>query len=166
MIVDGNSTSSLIWKENITISNTQNYNFSFWVHPSVAAIGAQKPDLDVRVNGTSVMYLSGASLLPTWKKYYVQISGMNGSTIEIHQTNLMPTGTAYGLDDLSLKRCVRNINIIYNPVTDVSCFGHDDGSATANVSGGQQPYTYQWSSGEISETIVNKFAGPYTLNCD
>jgi len=163
MIVDGNNSSSLIWKQNVTIVNTQTYNFVFWVHPSVAALGGQQPDLQVRVNGTPVMTLPGASLLPTWRRYFVQISGMSGSTIEIHQTNSMRRGTAYGLDDISLKQCIRNINIDFNPVTDVSCHGFDDGSATSVVSGGTQPYTYQWSSGEVSPTIIEKVAGPYTL---
>ena len=163
MIVDGNNSSSLIWKQNVTIVNTQTYNFVFWVHPSVAALGGQQPDLQVRVNGTPVMTLPGASLLPTWRRYFVQISGMSGSTIEIHQTNSMRRGTAYGLDDISLKQCIRNINIDFNPVTDVSCHGFDDGSATGVVSGGTQPYTYQWSSGEVSPTIIEKVAGPYTL---
>ena len=163
MVIDGNTTVSLIWSQNVTILSSQTYTFSFWVHPSVASVGGQQPNLDVRVGSTSVLNLSGASLLPTWRKYSVQISGISGSSIEIHLAGFLPAGTAYGLDDMSLKACVRNIIVNYHPVTHVSCYGHDDGSATAVVTGGTQPYTYQWSSGETSGVIIDKVAGPYTL---
>jgi len=51
-----------------------------------------------------------------------------------------------------------NINI---SSTNVSCFGGNDGTATANVNGGQQPYVYQWSNGGFSPTISNLSAGTY-----
>lgn len=45
--------------------------------------------------------------------------------------------------------------------TDVACFGANSGSITANVNGGQQPYTYNWSNGTSSATINNLTAGNY-----
>ena len=44
---------------------------------------------------------------------------------------------------------------------DVNCFGGNTGSITANVNGGQQPYTYQWSNGANTATINNLTAGTY-----
>ncbi len=45
--------------------------------------------------------------------------------------------------------------------TNVSCFGGNDGSATANVNGGQQPYVYSWSNGGFNPTISGLTAGTY-----
>ncbi len=51
-----------------------------------------------------------------------------------------------------------NINITSN---NVSCFGGNNGSATANVNGGQQPYVYLWSNGGFNPTISNLSSGTY-----
>ena len=46
--------------------------------------------------------------------------------------------------------------------TDISCFGSNDGTATANASNGTTPYTYLWSNGASTATISGLFAGTYT----
>lgn len=38
------------------------------------------------------------------------------------------------------------------------------GTCTATPSGGQSPYTYQWSSGETTKTINNKCSGSYNVS--
>ena len=49
-------------------------------------------------------------------------------------------------------------------IVGASC-GQNDGSATANVSGGAQPYTYLWSpSGGSSATAVGLSGGTYTVS--
>lgn len=53
-----------------------------------------------------------------------------------------------------------NLNIT---ATNVSCNGGNNGSATANVSGGQQPYTYLWSNSSTAQTITNLTPGSYSL---
>ena len=47
--------------------------------------------------------------------------------------------------------------------SNVSCHGGNDGGATANVSGGQAPFTYAWSNGQSSETITNLEPGNYSV---
>ncbi len=44
-----------------------------------------------------------------------------------------------------------------------SCAGDANGSATANVSGGTFPYSYQWSNGGQTSTIEGLSAGTYTV---
>lgn len=44
---------------------------------------------------------------------------------------------------------------------DISCFGANDGDATASVSGGTLPYTYLWSNGSTSNSISGLVAGTY-----
>ncbi len=49
--------------------------------------------------------------------------------------------------------------------TDVDCFGGNDGTATANVSGGTAPFTYSWNTNPVQTTALatNLVAGTYTV---
>ncbi|NKQ39204.1 MAG: hypothetical protein HF967_07040, partial [Methanosarcinales archaeon] len=47
--------------------------------------------------------------------------------------------------------------------TNVTTVGANDGTATANPSGGTAPYTYLWSNGATTQTISNLAAGTYTV---
>lgn len=46
---------------------------------------------------------------------------------------------------------------------DISCNGLADGSARAFVEGGTAPYSYLWSGGQTTETILGQSAGAYTV---
>ncbi|MEM6722396.1 MAG: T9SS type B sorting domain-containing protein, partial [Bacteroidota bacterium] len=46
----------------------------------------------------------------------------------------------------------------------VTCFGFDDGQASATVSGGTQPYTYVWDNGETTPIATNLDAGIHDLS--
>ena len=46
---------------------------------------------------------------------------------------------------------------------DASSFGTCDGSASVATTGGTPPYNYQWSTGEITDTIAGLCAGTYNL---
>ncbi|HXK80777.1 MAG TPA: T9SS type A sorting domain-containing protein [Bacteroidales bacterium] len=48
-------------------------------------------------------------------------------------------------------------------ITNVSCFGFNNGSATVNVTGGTPPYYYEWSNGINSQNITELVAGNYSL---
>jgi len=48
-------------------------------------------------------------------------------------------------------------------VTDATC-NNSDGSATANVSGGTSPYTFNWSNGNSNQTANNLAAGNYSVS--
>ncbi|EMR01642.1 SprB repeat-containing protein [Cesiribacter andamanensis] len=47
--------------------------------------------------------------------------------------------------------------------TNPACFGQASGSITSSLSGGQAPYSYQWSTGATSQDLTNVAAGTYTL---
>ncbi len=47
--------------------------------------------------------------------------------------------------------------------TDVTCVGDSDGTATVMVSGGQMPYTFDWSNGGDTQTITGLAPGTYTV---
>lgn len=47
--------------------------------------------------------------------------------------------------------------------TDVTCFGGNDGEATASSTGGTTPYTYLWSNADADSIGNNLIAGSYTV---
>ena len=47
--------------------------------------------------------------------------------------------------------------------TDILCFGDGTGNADLSVSGGTNPYDFQWSNSEITEDISNLTVGTYTV---
>lgn len=51
-----------------------------------------------------------------------------------------------------------------NPViTNVSCFGGDNGAITAGATGGVPPYSFDWSNGDTGNTITGLTAGSYMV---
>ena len=55
------------------------------------------------------------------------------------------------------------IDALASTVVNVRCFGDSNGSISADVNGGIQPYIYNWDNGETTATISNLLAGEYTL---
>ncbi|RIV17852.1 hypothetical protein DYU11_30730 [Fibrisoma montanum] len=47
--------------------------------------------------------------------------------------------------------------------TPVTCFGRADGAIQLAVSGGTQPYVYQWSNGATTEDLTSLIAGIYSV---
>lgn len=48
--------------------------------------------------------------------------------------------------------------------TDISCFGENDGSIVATVTGGVSNYSYSWSDGQMNNAATGLMAGDYTLD--
>ncbi|MFT4525747.1 MAG: subtilisin family serine protease, partial [Bacteroidia bacterium] len=62
--------------------------------------------------------------------------------------------------------CVTSSNPLVASISgssDVSCFGGNNGSATASASGGVTPYSYSWSNGETGATATALTAGTHTV---
>ncbi len=57
-----------------------------------------------------------------------------------------------------------NLNIsMYNGNVNISCNGFTDGAITLVLSGGSLPYSYNWSSGQTTQSINNIAAGNYSV---
>ncbi|MBM3164950.1 MAG: gliding motility-associated C-terminal domain-containing protein, partial [Bacteroidetes bacterium] len=102
----------------------------------------------------------------------VTISGIGG-TAPYNGTGSfnVPAGTyTYPLVDAN--GCQTSVTITINqpPVLSLSltqininCNGFATGSIIANPAGGQAPYTYLWSNGQITQSLNNLIAGTYTV---
>jgi hypothetical protein len=94
----------------------------------------------------------------------------NGITDSIN-TNL--SAGAYNITVTDSYGCVKNtsvtitepaiISLSVNALSNVTCNGVGDGSATINATGGTIPYTYLWSNGSATNTISSVGPGNYIL---
>ncbi|MBN8701568.1 MAG: gliding motility-associated C-terminal domain-containing protein [Bacteroidetes bacterium] len=57
-----------------------------------------------------------------------------------------------------------NVLSINPSITNVTCSGDCDGTATANALGGTTPYSYAWSTGDVTASVSDLCAGSYTLS--
>ncbi len=106
------------------------------------------------VSDTTYTICNGDSLL---------LGGLYQNTAGIYYDTLV---NYLGLDSVISSTLVINPPITTTAViTDVSCFGLDDGQVVVTPSGGTSPYTYSWSLPAIgnSNTASNLFAGPITV---
>ena len=93
----------------------------------------------------------------------------NGSTNPV-QTNLAPglytctvTDGSQCSTTLSARILIATCNLLATAVvTNVSCFGGNNGSLVVTPSAGTAPYTILWANGSTSFTISNLIAGTYT----
>ena len=56
-----------------------------------------------------------------------------------------------------------NAPVLSLSTTNLSCFNAQDGTANAQVSGGQAPYAFNWSTGASAASISNLAAGNYAI---
>ncbi len=49
-------------------------------------------------------------------------------------------------------------------ITDISCFGADDGAISLQLTGGEQPYVYDWTNGATTASLGNLSMGVYEVN--
>src|SRR6185312_5055378 len=86
-------------------------------------------------------------------------------------TNLTAGSYTVTITDANGCSATASVTIVQNSLTtsitvnsNVSCHGGNNGSLTANPSGGTSPYTYNWSPGsKTSQTITGLIAGSYTV---
>jgi gliding motility-associated-like protein len=94
------------------------------------------------------------------------IAGLaSGSTFPIGTTTV-----TYEVVDIhgNINSCSFDVTIFDLPVvtatpTDVTCNGAGNGIITLDVTGGQAPYTYQWSNMETTQNVENLVPGMYSV---
>lgn len=121
----------------------------------VSCFGGSDGEIDITVGGGTPPY----SYL--WS---------NGATTE--DVNTLSAGT-YLVTVTDDNGCVNIQSITINEpsqllannqvITNVTCFGGNDGSIELDITGGTPNYTYDWNNGATTEDIFNLAAGTYTL---
>lgn len=113
-------------------------------------------------NGTATVTLSGAA-------NPVSYAWSNGATTQ-SVSNLSPGSYQVSIVDGNNCPAVLNVSISEPPVlsanasaTAVTANGANDGTATANPTGGTPNYTYAWSNGGTTQTIAGLSPGNYTV---
>lgn len=112
--------------------------------------------------------LLDASKQAEWTFQWVAPSDPNGTSITMYCAALMANGNGNNTgDNYILKSMSGTIVNIVTPVevtltgTNLTCNQSNDGTATANPSGGIPPYTFKWSGAKTTQTIENLSAGTY-----
>jgi gliding motility-associated-like protein len=101
-----------------------------------------------------VQFATGSTVTPT-SNFPIKVVSANGDSIVINSlTGIPPCSPA------TCPSATININVNNH----VSCFGGNNGSATASVTGGTAPYTYTWQPGNLAGPTQNNLsAGTYTV---
>ncbi|HEX8514947.1 MAG TPA: PKD domain-containing protein [Bacteroidia bacterium] len=148
--------------DNCPFNGSQTYSFCI----TVTAIILNTTSTDANCgasNGTAaVQVTSGAGPFS-----YQWIGGgsnstQNGLTAGTYTVNVTGAGGCQSSATATVANGAAPGNLVIS-ATGVSCFGGNNGSATANANGGQQPYTYVWSNGVSGATISNLSPGTYSV---
>ncbi len=149
--------------DNCPYNGSQTYSFCITVSGMNLVTSTTVPNCGAS-NGTASVIVTGGTLPYT---YQWQPQGGNNAN-----ANGLPSGS-YTITVTDATGCIQidtaivgngpangNISIIS---TNISCNGAANGTAFANVNGGQQPYTYLWSNGANSSTISGLQPGTYSV---
>jgi gliding motility-associated-like protein len=116
-------------------------------------------------NGTATANVIGGS-----PPYTYLWSATAGSQTTQTATGL--PGGVYYITVIDSNGCVKNDSVQIleiSPITllfnnqNASCYGSGNGTIDLSVTGGTQPYTYVWSTGETTQDIVGLFPGTYSV---
>ncbi|MBN2682168.1 MAG: VCBS repeat-containing protein [Bacteroidales bacterium] len=120
-------------------------------------------NLNVAASGTNLNYEWFKNSMPT---------GVTTSVLNFPMLTTSDAGTYYcEISNVCgmVTSIPATVTVFTNPTatistTDVSCFAGNNGTATANPSGGTSPYLYSWNpSGQTSQTAINLSEGTYSL---
>ncbi len=116
--------------------------------------GAATGAIDLTVTGGTGLYDYNWSNLSNSEDLINVVAGTYTVTVK-DANNCTATATATITQPAAL--------VLTGVVTDVHCFGGNDGEVNTTVVGGVLPHVFAWSNGDVTEDIQNLTAGTYTL---
>jgi len=148
MIVNGSDASLDVWREIIPVQTNSTYLFDLWI---CSVYPVNPAPINILINGIVIGSITAPPTINTWIQFSASWnSGANTSAnICIKDQNTNWTGTDYGLDDISFRKCVGcgSVVAIISPDATI-CQGTN---TTLSVSGGSY---YSWNNGSTNSSIV------------
>jgi gliding motility-associated-like protein len=163
-ITDANSCEQI---ESFTINEPSEITITNGVITNVSCFGGADGEINITIGGGTPVYDL------TWDN-----GSTSGSLTDIPaglQTLTNLDAGNYLIEVTDDNGCVQSDNIIIDApssvlnlgvlsVTDASCVGVPDGSATVEATGGEPPYTFAWDNPNgLDENITNVGAGTYNV---
>jgi hypothetical protein len=128
-------------------------------------------------DGTVTVSARGATEPYTFFLYDGDDNLITEFTVGVGQTTHTFTGLTpgnYRVDVKGVYACIettgpftlpaRNPVMITESITNIECFGDNNGSITLDISGGSPPFSFLWSTGNSSQNLLNIGAGSYTVS--
>lgn len=119
-------------------------------------------------NGSATVTVSGGTPGYTyvWSTSPVQTTNIvTGLTNGIYYVTVVDASACLAKAFVTINQPAATVNAIIIKVTDVTCFGGNNGSIISGANGGVGPYTYAWNTIPPQNTFnaINLTAGIYTL---
>jgi hypothetical protein len=117
------------------------------------------------LNGLATATASGgtAPITYAWNNGQTT-STITGLSIGTYTISVSDAGGCSAINSITLT-CTSNNSVIVSIVnsTNIKCFGDNNGTATATMSGGTAPINYLWSNGKTINPLTGLAAGTYTV---
>jgi len=140
---------------------TASANFTF--HESASVTVAATPTTCGGTTGSAIATIAGGTipyLLQAWSTGQTNVTSVNGLSQGTH---------TFTVQDANLCSVIKEFTIVPSGVdivptiTNVSCYGANDGAISTTLSGFTAPTTMIWSSGYSVPAVSNLVPGTYTL---
>ena len=149
----------------ITDSTNNTLTESFTItEPLALATTITKTDITCNFssNGTATVSVTGGTAPYT----YFWSNGMtmaNASNLNVGTYTVTVTDSKGCKATATVSITQPSALVVTGTVTNISCYGQSDGSASVVVSGGVAPYSYSWSNGQTGTNISSLSKGNYTV---
>ncbi|MBI5218026.1 MAG: gliding motility-associated C-terminal domain-containing protein [Bacteroidia bacterium] len=127
---------------------------------NVSCFGGNNGDATVTASGGTPGYTY------TWNTVPAQTTAQaTGLTAGSYIVTVTDTNQCFSKASVTLTQPPTTVNAIIIKITDVTCFGGNNGSVIAGANGGVSPYTYAWNTvpPQNSFNAMNLTAGTYTV---
>jgi gliding motility-associated-like protein len=138
----------------ITISSPAAIVFDTIQVTDITSAGGSDGAIDIEISGGTAPYNFTWGHGPSTE----DVSGLTAGfyTITVTDNNSCSRDTIITVSEPGIMN-------ITGAITDVSCFGGNDGTITLSVTGGIAPYTYLWNTSSTADSIENVPAGDYSV---
>jgi len=148
-------TFGCVTTQSFTITEPSLLTGSITAQTNVSCNGGNNGSITITASGGSPNYTYDIGSGPQFSGIFSSLIAGN-YTITITDSNICSTSVS-----VTITEPTAIVNSMIS--SSVSCFGASDGSVTSTQSGGSPPYSYLWSSGDTTQSILSVSGGTYTL---